>query len=130
MSRAEDLATAMESDAGEELPAGFTFASAIPVAQTLSLPCRQSCRHALFGAGEPCVPKKRTACWRLSGACSTCGLSGRQLFSSISPWANMGQAAMATVASIAPLATWNPQVAGRIVADRVRIPPSPPAYFL
>ena len=43
------------------------------------------------------------------------------------PWANMGQGALATVASMAALATYNLQVAGRIIADRVRIPPSPPS---
>jgi hypothetical protein len=125
MSRAEDLATAMESDAGEELPAGFTFASAIPVAQTLSLPCRQSCRHALFGAGEPCVPKSgvRHSLQAAFRRLFNLRAYSRQLFSSISPWANMGQGAMATLASKATLATWNLQVADRIIGDRVRIPP-------
>jgi hypothetical protein len=46
------------------------------------------------------------------------------------PWANMGQAALATLASLAAVATRNLYLAGRIIADRVRIPPSPPAYFL
>jgi len=45
-----------------------------------------------------------------------------KLFSSISSRANMGQAALAAVASLAPLATRNLQLAGRIDAHRVRIP--------
>jgi len=41
----------------------------------------------------------------------------------------MGQAAMATMAAMDHMATENQQVAERIRAHRVRIPPSPPFYF-
>jgi hypothetical protein len=47
----------------------------------------------------------------------------KTLVSESGPWANMGQVAMATMASIAAVATWNLQLAGRIIADCVRIPP-------
>src|SRR5580765_15728 len=88
---------------------GPTLASAIAVAQTLSVPGRQSCRHLFSGRGEPCVPKKRRAPTANSRFRRFFNLRthSRQLFISISSWATMGQAALATRASLAAVATWN-----------------------
>jgi hypothetical protein len=50
----------------------------------------------------------------------------RQAFANANPSANLGKAALATVAKLGRLGTWNLQLAGPISSRRVRISPSPP----